>query len=320
MAEAFVGARKQIALAKETVRGTKASPASGKWLAHEGFEFSPKIQKVENTSGSGSIVGRNQAHIIQEWSEGTIPLILSEENAGDILNLVFGAAPNTTGSSTYTHAYTLANENDHVTYTVAVVDPVAGSFSHARGMLNTATFEMSPDQYVKVGLDMIAGKQTTESAYTPAYSTTDVLFRPSTIAVKFAANYAGLGAAAAITTISNITLNFNKNAVPVWRLGSTEVEDIVNQRITINGDISFKYDVTTFRALGLAETSNAMQIVLTNSTHSLTIELPSADFQDWSHEVDNDGYMVQTLGFNANYLDKTNGFVKGSLVNGISSY
>jgi len=314
----YVKALAEIALTKEGTRGTAEGPSAGDWIAHEGADFGPIIEKAENTAGMGSIVGRNDATITSEQSQGAIPMIVQRSHLGNISNLVMGQAPSTTGSDPYTHDWTLANNNSHISYTVSVIDPVAGNKAYPNAMLNTLTLDVVVDDYVKATLDIMGGKEEAGS-FSSAYTASDDYFVPDNVEIKFAANYAGLGAASAVCTRS-INLNVNKGVVVDPCVGQTTANDFHNQRVLINGDITFKYDTDTYRTLGLSETNNAMQIVMTKGSYSWTIELPSVDFQDWSADTDNDSIMTNTVGFNANYEDKTNGFIKMQVVDAQASH
>jgi hypothetical protein len=306
----YVGARSEIAFTKEGTRLTAAAAQSGNWKPHEGYEFKPVVEKVERVSGMGDITQLRAEDITGEYAEGTVPLILSTEFVGDFANMIMGQAPTSSdaGGGNYSHAWTLANRNDHLTYTVSTYDPMAGSKKYAGGLLNSATIEMAPEDYVRATLEMIAMKEATASL-TPAYSTTDTFFRPTHAAIKYATAYAGLGAAAEVT-LSALTLNINKNASRYMVLGSTEPADNANGRISITGSLTLAYENTDFRTIALANTSEALQIVLTSGADVFTIELPLCTFGDWSKTPDLDNYMTNTINFKATGGDATNGLIK----------
>jgi hypothetical protein len=306
MANAHVGSLREIALVIEGTRGTKAALTTGDWLAHEGYDFGPKIEKVEATSGLGRIESRNRGEIVKEWSEGSLPLLLSKLNATRVMAAIMGDTG--TGGD-----YVLQNDNAHDTFTVYTKDPVSGSKSYKLTAPNTITMEITPDQYIQVGMDLIGGKEVAESDLTPDYPTTDEILKPKQVGVKFATDYDGLSSATAITTVQGITLNIEKNVEPKWVVGSTEPEDQINRRYSITGDITLKFDVDTYRTLGLSDTSRAMKLEVISGTWGFALEFPSLDFEDWSVETGLDGYVTNTLGFKANYLDLTNGQIKGEI-------
>ena len=307
MANAYVGSLKEIALMRETTRGTKQALAGTPWLAHEGYDFGPKIEKSEATSGIGRIEARNQGDITKEWSEGSLPLLLSKLNAERVMQMVFGSA----GVAQVWSG--IENSNAHTSFTVYVKDPVAGSKSYKLSMANSITLGIQPDEYIQAGIDLVGSKEASESALTPAYPTNDEILKPKQVSIKIADNYAGLDAAVAVGTVQAFNLNVEKNVEPKWVVGSTEPEDIMNQRMGITGDLTLKYDVDTYRTLGLSDTTRAMRLEVISGTWGLVLDFPSVDFEDWSVESDLDGYMANTLGFKTNFKDLTNGQLKGKI-------
>lgn len=309
---AYVGARKEIALTKETTRGTAESHSSGDWQPHSEFDFGPKTEVVVDDAGRGRIESRSQSHVIHEWSDGSIPIYITNENTVAISELIFGGDASGSGTSGDPYAWTLTNTNEHQAYTVHVYDPVKGYLQYPLGMADTVEMEFIHDDYVMVTLGMIAGKEESGSG-SSAYSTTEDIFRPEHITIKIADTYAGLGGASAIA-LQSLNLSINKNVVPFWKLGSTEPDNIINQRIEVSGDFETLYSDNTYRALGLGDGTKAMQIVADDGSKSITIELPRVEFENWNDAEANDSYMTETIEFNAE-RDDTNGLIKGEVVN-----
>ena len=301
-----VGSLREIAMVVEGTKGTKEALGTADWLAHEGYDFSPRIEKMESTSGMGRIEARNRGDIMHEWSEGSLPLLLSKDNAERVMTAIMGNE-GTSGD------YEITNTNAHKSFTIYTKDPTAGSKSYAGCMANTITLAIQPEQYVEVGMDLIGGKEVSESPLTPAYTTTDEILKPKQVLVKIADNYAGLAAASAITTVANVNINFEKNVTPVWAVGSLVPEDIHNQRMGITGDMTLKFDADTYRTLGLSDTTKAMSVEIISGTYGFVLEFPGLDFEDWSAEPGLDGIVTNTIGFKSNFSDLTNGQLKGEI-------
>ena len=313
------GVFRQIALSKETVRGTVVAPTSGDFLPHEGFDFVPKSTKADNKSAMGSIAGKSHSRTVQKYSEGNIPLILPASKLGAISNLIMGQAPTTTGSDPYDHEWSLLNDNEHLTYTATVVDSTDTDIAYGGAMLNTFELNAGVEDFLKGTLGMIAfeGAAATVSA---DYIADDVDFVPSNIVVKIATDYAGLGAASAIDADS-LTLSINKNAVPKYKFGDTSPYDIKNGRINIDGDFSILMTDSTYRDLSLGDGSKALSIEMTEGSIVWTFILPSVDFSDWSDESDiESSAIMESLSFHANALDETNGFLEITLADATATY
>jgi len=264
----YIGAKKEIALSKETTRGTLVSASAGDWIPHNGFGFSPLTEKVQRTPGMGHISTSREEEYIREYTAGSLPMDLSVEVAGDVANLIMGQAPDsdTPAGDYYVHAWTLANNNEHVSYTASVVDPIYGDWRAARTMLNTAALSIVPDAYVTCDLDLMAQKAA-DTTLSPSYSTTNEFYKPQQVVVKFADAYGDLDAASE-TQLTNFNITINKNCDYVWVSGDTEPKDIVNQRIEVTGDFELPYESSTFRALGLGDGIKAMQMTLTHGSYT----------------------------------------------------
>lgn len=315
----FTGSRREIALTKETTRGTAEAPGSGTFIRHLGHTFKHMVEKAEQLGADGTIASVRDSKIVKEWGQGNIPFSLEKHNAFLIGALVCGQNPSTSGSGTYTHVYSFdADNNTHQSFTVNYSDPNNGDQAAALGMCNTLGLKVAPDQYVDVQLDMIADKPAS-ATYTPSYSATPAFYLPKQVTFKYASNYAGLGAASPVS-VANFELTVSKNAAPYFVDGSVQPAEIINQRTDIRGSITLLYEDNTFRDLGLSDTTKSISFALSDGTYSLTIELPTVDWREWDQESDNDAYNSNTIVFVANNADATNGLVKVTVVDAIATH
>lgn len=306
MANEHVGARQEIAFAVETERGTKVDPTTSEWYPHTGQGFVPVVEFVTDNSGMGRIEGVLTEDIAKEYSQGTVSMRLYDSFLTPLNRMIFGAV----GSGTPV-AYTVENSNVHNSFTIATADPVEGDNTYAKGMLNTCTITCNTDDYINLSMEFIAEKETA-ATLTPSYSTSATLFTPDNVTFGYATNYAGL-AAPTTMTVKNFQLNVEKNVVLNWSLGDTEPSEIENGRMSITGDITLKYNSTTYRDFALADTPKAVIIDMNNGVFSWEIKLPSAIFKGWNRSTDLDGIVEETFGFTANYDDETNGLVQATV-------
>ena len=320
--EPYVGARKEIALTKETTRGTATPYAAGDWQPHEGFDFAPMVEKMRDERAKGRIEQVVKSYIHKRSSEGSIPLAVTKDFIGDIMNMIFGQAPTTTGpsGSIYTHSWTVKNSNRHQSYSIHVKDPVAGMLKYALGMLNEAAFELSVDNYARVKLGMMASKEETGVAGTPSYSTDYEypIWMPQEITYKIAANVAGLAAETA-RDVNSLPFTVSKNTAKRFGLGQEEPIDIINQRLAVGGSITTVYDDLELRQLAHARATRALQIKFTDSTTILTLTFPQVAFEEWNDDEDNNAYMNNTVAWFAQ-MDDTEGLMTATLENIISIY
>lgn len=309
MGDIYVGARREIALVKESTRGTAESISAGSAIPHKGYDFMPKKESVERVPGIGHIAHKRETELVKEFCQGGIPIDLTAEKAGDIANMVMGQAPDSSsdeGGGYYLHTWSLFNSNQHLAYTVGVKDPQYGTFRAARGMLNQLSLSVSPDDYVQAVIDLMADKAA-DNTFTPSYLSSDEFYKPQQVEVKFASSYAGLGAASE-TLLENFNMTINKNTAFVWVAGQTNPKDIVNQRISITGDFELPYEDTTFRTLALGDGVKAMRITITHGSYYIQFDFPLVDFGEWTDEPDLEAYIKEGIEWSANY-DSTNGLI-----------
>ena len=306
MANEHVGARQEIAFAVETVRGTKVDPTTSEWYPHTGQGFLPVVELVTDNSGMGRIEGVLTEDIAKEYSQGTVTMRLYDSFLTPLNKMIFGAA----GTGTPV-VYTVTNTNIHNSFTIATADPVEGDNTYAMGMLNTCTISCTTDDYVNLSMEFIAKKETA-GTLTPSYSTAATLFTPDNVTFGYATNHAGLSSPTTLV-VKNFQLNIEKNTVTNFSLGSTEPTNIENGRLSVTGDITLKYNASTFHDLALGDTPKAMKITLNNAVYKWEIECPSVLFKGWNRTTDLDGIVEETFGFTANYDDETNGLIIGTV-------
>ena len=308
----------QIALVKETTKGTLVTPSSGDWQPHLGYDYGKKTEKMKDTSAIGRVEEINGSAVDKEWSEGSIPMHLTKDYVGEAMNLLFGQAPTTTGSGPYTHAWTVSNDNDHVSYSVQVNDKIRGAKGYAGCMLKELSWDFSVDDIAKMTLSM-EGQKEEAGGGTPAYGADydPMYFVPKEITYKIATNVAGLGSATA-QCFTGFTMTGTKNTDRIHKLGC-ESPEIVNQQFGIGGTLSEVFDDTTLFDLAHTHAYRALQIIISDGTNSLTMTFPEVQFENATPDTDNNSYRKISVDFFAT-LDTTNGMVTASLVNSESSY
>lgn len=304
MANEHIGRRREIGWIVEATRGTVPTLTGSLMYPHDGFDFKPVIEKVADESAMGSIPARQGADIVKEYSQGSVPFILQDSMLTDLSRMVMGQAGTVVSTVT---TYAVLDSNIHNSYSIITIDPVAGKKAYCFGMLNNLTINANRDEYITGTAEFIAGKEAAATYTTPAYASA-TRFNCADITIKLAANYAGLGAASA-TALKNVQLNVEKNVDIDFSLGSTTPTNIYNQQLGLTGSLTGTFNTTTLKALGLAETTQAVQIDISNGAWKWTWIMPSVDFSDWTPANDKDAYVTETLTFNTNYGDKTNGFL-----------
>lgn len=317
MSEPYVGAKVEVALTKESVRGTGVNPANGDWIYQESIGILPRNEKINYEPGMGRIEQTFRSHTHKEYANGDIRTAVTKKLLGPVLSLLFGQVPSTTGPSgeIYTHNYALLNSNQHASYSVTIKDPIRGYKRFPFALLNALSLEFNVDSITSMTLNLEAGKEEASGATGTSYDTTDeyAFFMPQHVSFKIADDVDGLGAAENQDAM-NLTFEFNKNAVKRFKLGSTSPADVINQRIIITGNLEAVYVSDDLRSWAQNEVSKALQLVVDDGESSLTITFPRVTFKDWGKGEDNNAYMNNNVGFQAE-LDLENGMFYATLAN-----
>ena len=317
----IAGSLREVAIAKETSRGTAASSFTGKFVRHNNYAFNGRLNKAQHNGANSTIHQTYDAEIVQEWSDGNLEMILDDVFMGDIANMIMGQDPVTTGAGDpYTHNWTLAQNNAHTAYSIYVESPNKTGLVSPLTMLNTATISVAPNEYVTASLDFLGGKQEAAS-HTASYGTPSEKWKPDQVEIKLAGNYAGLSGASALP-VENFEINVEKNVAPYFTTGATELQDSINQRVSISGSFSLAYGSATRRDLYFAGTDQALSLTFSNTgdSRSMTFEIPTIAFTNWNEDADNDAYVTESIEFIGTGLDETNGLIKMTVVDGESSH
>ena len=316
---AFSDRLREVAFTKEEVRGTADGPDTGDFVYHQQHSIDSNNTKVYHTGVAGSIVAVNDGDIVLEETTGAVPVTFEVSSLWLVGEAITGQDPSTTGSDPYTHAYTLAGtSNIHNSFTVSYTDPAEGDMQAPLGMFNGVSITAAAGEYPQVTFDVMAGKSASDT-HTPSYVAAPSFFTPSQLTFKEAANYAGISGASA-TVVSSFSMEVSKNVEGYPVLGSTEFEEIFNKDIDIRGDIELIYDATTFKGYDTGNTTRSIQIVLSDGTYSLTIELPACKFEAHEPVVGENSMTKQKITYVANGSDATNGLVIVEVVDATATH
>lgn len=237
-----------------------------------------------------------------------------------MLTGVFGAAPSTSGSTNYTHAYTIANTNQHQSLSIRLQDPNI-NVDFALAMIDKLELSVEPEGIAEytASFRSKAGVDTTTDV--PSFTALGNVFNHSHCVVKLAANTAGLAAASALS-LTSLKLNITKNVQDFNDMGSVTLSEIVNKNFVVDGTIELGYSDQVYRDLMLAGSSKAMSITFTYGTNnSLSFTMPKLRFEDWSPKKPTDDIATQSIKLIAQY-DAANAasMLSASLKNQVTSY
>lgn len=322
----YIGRLIELGVGRETTRGTGVAPTY--LVPQTSFSFDDKVTKAREESGIGRIEDSDAAFVTTKYGEGELESEIRSSSFGLFLYAMLGSLSTSGPSdSAYTHSFSVQNGNQHQSLTFLVEDPNTTEM-YKLVMLNELEIMAELDEIVKFTASFM-GKQGTGSTQSAPAITSESKFTKKHLAVKIAANLAGIAAASTIS-VKSLRLTITKNVVLDDVLGTAEPEDILNQQLQVEGEITLNYTDETYKNYMKNGTMRAMEIKWVNtddtigvSTNpSLTIQLPNVDFFDWEPNYALDEIVGQTITFKGNYdISGGNAVISTcQLVNTVASY
>lgn len=316
----IIGARVNLAIAKETVRGEADSPAVTTlyWLPWTGFTFDDKVTKYVSQEALGVIDDSADQYITERWGEGDIEGEIRDKSFGLLLYALLGTKAVAANGSAYNHTFTLAQTNQHQSLSMWVDDPNKDYVFELMMLDNlevtietgklatfTAGFLSRPSQTTSMtaGINSIPAKSTLAG---------ENKFVASNASIRIATDRNNFGPAPEIS-VQNLRITFTKNLMRKHVLGSAQPDDIINQAMSVEGTFQLPYQDQIYKDYALQDTYRALQIKLENRAVTLSagvnpqivITLPRVGFYDWTPERPKGELYEQTIGFRA-FRDMTN--------------
>lgn len=294
----FAGRRGKLGVAIEATRGTPVSPTF--WLPYTTMSFKDTVEEAREDQGLGVIADSDSKYVVMKMGEGEVESQIYDKALGVILTGVLGAAPSSSGSNPYTHAYTLANTNQHKSLSLYWTDPDRSDM-YALAMIDNFEINVEPSGIVEytVGFKSKTAKDWT--AQSSNYTSLGSKFLHQHLSFKVAAAVGDLSAATALS-LKSLKLTINKNTLFDNVVGTVEPEDILNQQISVEGELELNLEDDTWRNYMLDGTYRAMEIKLNRSASSiLTFQFPRVDFSEWESDFSLNEIAKQKINFKANY-------------------
>ena len=323
----WIGRRESIGIGIEATRGVGVAPTY--WLNCTAFSFRDVPTRALSEAGFGGIWGGDQAPKTLEHAEGDMTVELGDQSFGAILLATLGTVVTTgpTDTTTYTHTYTLQNDNCHDSLTIHTIDPI-GQLMFEMGMINTLEVSFLPDAIVGYTVNFLSKASANSANQTASYGA-EKKFIGRNLTFSHAALAGSLPGTA--VDLKSLTLRFEKNAEINATLSTVQPEDIVNKRFNITGEIVLNYQTRTWLNYVKNATNRAVRITMVHddnitgsasTKYSWTIDLSKVMFEAWEPDFSLDEVVTQTLSFTALYdagvLD--NVINSCTLINGVVSY
>lgn len=321
MSNPFIGRRIQVLIGKESTYGTKASsfvevPRS------EGTD-SPQQERAIDTSGIGRIETINQSHLMHSWGEPTISGIVTDKLFGHFLLSALGTSAlsgDDPEAGVATHDFTVANNNNHPSYTLVYIYPGVVTKMVTGCRLNSLNLTSEQD-FVKFTANF-TGKKAEDTTETFSYSEENK-FLPKHRVIKYADDISGLAAATDFSAkINSFSIDIEKNVENFFG-GSESPHAIVNKNFGVSGSITELYDASEKRDVYESGTRKAFLIQFANTDATigtstnplLQFQINRAHLQNWGDEAGLDDIVLQTYGFTGEYKAGDGAMITAKMIN-----
>lgn len=322
----FIGRLVNVGIGRETVRGAGAAPVYE--IPLTSLSFDDKIVQARSVGSMSNIADSEEAFVTTKYAEGDLEGEIRAKSFGLLLYAMLGSLSTSGPSdSAYTHSFSVSQANNHQSLSLVVSDANTTDL-YKLVMLDSLEITAELDQVVMFSASFMS-KASRDTGLTVPAVVAENKFTKKHLAIKLASNISGLAAATPIS-VKSLTLTINKNVTLDDVLGTAEPEDILNQQLSVEGELTLNYEAETYKSYMKDGTNRAMEIAMINTDAtigagtrpSLTIQLPKVDFFDWEPSYDNDEIVTQKISFKASRDVANNQQIIHlcQLVNDVASY
>lgn len=304
----FIGSLVDVGVARETSRGTAVAPAY--WVPKVSLSFDDKNEKVLSSESLGVIEDTHEAYVVNKSGEGDFEGEIRDKSFGLFLYSMMGSCSSAVKETTaYNHTFTIAQNNQHPSLSILVSDPISDVENYDKmfplTMLNSLDLSVSLGEFAKFTAGFISKSSKDYTKQSTSYVAENKFVATHAI-IKFASDLAGLAAATPVS-IRKVDVSFAKNLMKDNALGTADPEDILNQMMSVEGNLELDYADRTYKNYMLDNTYKAMRIELINtgvtigasSNPSIQINFPRVHFFGWEADRANDAIASQKISFKA---------------------
>lgn len=317
-----------VGMENPSSRGTAVTPQG--WIparSPSGINVEVVKALIQETKGSG-IVSQG-SEVVQRKAVGDMEFNVRSEMIGYVLKSLLGKC---TTSSVYgsvkSHKFEVLTGNPQFpTISLALAQNRMQDYVYNGAFIKSLEIKTPVDDLVQATMEFEARDEVEHADYTPAFQSTDYIFRPFEVEIKLAATKAGLAAASAIN-VKEFSVAIKNNARVQQTIGSITPTDSVADLIEITGSLSIDYQGDTYHDLYKNGTYQAMQIKLTRSdidleggyNPSIIIQLAKISFEGSKPDRPIDDIVRDSLDFNAHYSSTDSEAINIVVQNTVADY
>ena len=304
----IIGRLTSVGIKQESVRGTAVAPSV--WVPVQSFDYDDKPDYIDNDSGFGNIAEFNDSDVNAIHAEGSYDGKVFDKVIDKELVAVFGQAPTIAQigtSGVYTKDYAMLNNNQHASLSLSYKDDINDT-RYALAMVEEFNLDAALDKYLTRSISF-KSRPGADVVNTVAYTGYGNEFLAKHIAVKMAANTAGLDAASALKA-SSFSLSIKKNLKVDYVFGSDTPDDIVNQTLNVDGSFELTGTDADLRDKHLAGTAQALQFEAINTgvtigtgsdNPGIRFRLPKVALKENPRNWNNNEILTMSVNYQGNF-------------------
>lgn len=320
----YIWSQINVWFGKETTRGTAV--AVTKWQPKTDFTFDETVEKIQDESTIGNIVDSRDAFIVKQYWTWDIGWNIEVNQIWiALLWLLWEVASVEDSTGAYKHTFNLKNTNQTQSLTIWINDPVEWDISYPLAMIDEMTISANQWEFATFSITF-KSKPWETATHSVSYDVDYKLLARHSI-FKIADNLAWLDWASAIC-LRSFEITVSKNLEEDYCMWSITPRDFINQMTAIEWSFTAVYETTTLKDLVLDNSKKSIRFELldtattiwASSNPRLTIDLPLANFTEFTKDMSSDATVVQTLTFKALYSETDWSAIDVELVNTTETY
>lgn len=290
------------------------------------FSFEDKTEVIQDESSIGVITDSRDAYPVKKRAEGELSSNIEVNGIGYLIYaLLGGVSTEVDTAGAYKHTFSLLENNQGITLTLGVSDPVIGGLRFPLTSVESLTISAEEWQFATFNVSLKSQSWETQSLTASYWTDNKLLSRHSIF--KIAANKAWLGSASSIC-LKSFEITFTRNLEDDYCLWSVSPRDFINKQFTIEWSFTAVFEEDTYRQYQLDGTKKAISFELKDtwttiglsSNPTLKFTLPLVSFTEFSRTQGNDEVVVQTLTFKGLHSKADGESIEAVLVNTESEY
>lgn len=305
---AQVGALRNIAVGIETTGGTPVTPTH--WIPIEEGHVIPETEYAEDNSNYGRIEKPVNSEVVSENAIGNFNAVVRNDWIGMFLANLIGVPTSALAngeSAVWEHDFFVLNTNAHAPLSMVYKDGITDEVS-SYSFVRSLNFHIAADDILRTTIETI-GRQLASDSNTVAYATSKAYtFTGTHATVKFGTAISDLSGASAIG-FHELDLTITADPLAHQVFNSATLDKAINQRLTIEGELSLLHEVNTYRDYVTDNTVKAMQFLVDRTaqqigvgeTPSMQLQLAELSFESWELTEGIDGAEIEKIGFKAHF-------------------